>query len=66
MSGSGPIVADTGCAFTSPHFLATQAGMEVLERGGNAIDAMVSAAAMIAAVHGPKEANSFIWVTGPS
>ena len=51
MSGSGPIVADTGCAFTSPHFLATQAGMEVLERGGNAIDAMVSAAAMIAVAY---------------
>ena len=39
------------CAFTSPHFLATQAGMDVLQRGGSAIDAMIAAAAMIAVAY---------------
>ena len=39
------------CAFTSPHFLATQAGMDVLQRGGSAIDAMIAAAAMIAVTY---------------
>jgi gamma-glutamyltranspeptidase len=44
-------VGDKRCAFTSPHFLATEAGMRVLERGGNAVDAMISAAAMIAVAY---------------
>ena len=39
------------CAFTSPHFLATQAGMDVLQRGGSAIDAMIAAAAMISVTY---------------
>ena len=51
MSGSGPIVGNPKRAFTSPHFLASQTGMDVLERGGNAIDAMVAAAAMIAVAY---------------
>jgi gamma-glutamyltranspeptidase/glutathione hydrolase len=38
-------------AFTSPHFLATQAGMDVMQRGGNAVDAMIAAAAMIAVAY---------------
>ena len=51
MSGSGLIVGNPRIAFTSPHFLASQTGMDVLERGGNAIDAMVAAAAMIAVAY---------------
>lgn len=35
-------------SFTSPHFAATQAGIEILEKGGTAIEAMVAAAASIA------------------
>lgn len=35
-------------AFTAPHFKAAQAGQSVLDRGGNACEAMVAAAAMIA------------------
>lgn len=35
-------------AFTAPHYLAAELGLDVLKRGGNAVDAMVAAAAMIA------------------
>lgn len=35
-------------SFTSPHFAATNAGSEILEQGGTAIEAMVAAAASIA------------------
>lgn len=51
MSGREPTVADAPYAFTSPHFLATRAGINVLERGGSAVDAMVAAAAMIAVAY---------------
>ena len=44
-------MGDKQCAFTSPHFLATEAGMRVLEQGGNAVDAMIAAAAMIAVAY---------------
>lgn len=36
---------------TSPHHLASQAGLRVFEDGGNAIEAMVAAAATIAVVY---------------
>ena len=36
---------------TAPHHLAARAGLRVLEDGGNAIEAMVAAAAAIAAVY---------------
>lgn len=42
----------TQIAFTAPHFKATEAGMEILRRGGSAVDAMIAAAAAIA-VHYP-------------
>jgi len=42
----------TQIAFTAPHFKATGAGMEILRRGGSAVDAMIAAAAAIA-VHYP-------------
>jgi gamma-glutamyltranspeptidase/glutathione hydrolase len=35
-------------SFTSPHYAATNAGAEILEQGGTAIEAMVAAAASIA------------------
>lgn len=35
-------------SFTSPHFAATNAGTEILEQGGSAIEAMVAGAASIA------------------
>ena len=35
----------------APHHLAAQAGLSVLREGGNAIEAMVAAAAAIAAVY---------------
>lgn len=38
-------------AFTAPHYLATQTGIDVLRDGGNAIDAMIAAAATIAVVY---------------
>lgn len=37
--------------FTAPHFLATEAGIEILQDGGTAIEAMVAAAASIAVVY---------------
>ena len=36
---------------TAPHALAAQAGLSVLREGGNAIEAMVAAAATIAVVY---------------
>ncbi|MQX38027.1 gamma-glutamyltransferase, partial [Roseospira navarrensis] len=36
---------------TAPHHLAARAGLRVLEDGGNAIEAMVAAAATIAVVY---------------
>ena len=36
---------------TSPHHLASQAGLEVLRDGGNAIEAMIAAASTIAVVY---------------
>ncbi len=38
----------TDIGFTAPHTKASSAGMEVLEKGGSAVDAMIAAAAMIA------------------
>jgi gamma-glutamyltranspeptidase/glutathione hydrolase len=38
-------------AFTAPHHLASQAGLAVLREGGNAIEAMVAAAAVVAVVY---------------
>ncbi len=36
---------------TAPHHLAAEAGIDILRDGGNAIEAMVAAAAAIAAVY---------------
>ncbi|OIJ18082.1 gamma-glutamyltransferase [Anaerobacillus alkalidiazotrophicus] len=36
---------------TSPHYLATQAGMNILQNGGNAIEAAIAAAASISVVY---------------
>lgn len=38
-------------AFTAPHHLASQTGLAVLRDGGNAIEAMVAAAAVVAVVY---------------
>ena len=40
-----------GGMVTAPHHLASQAGLEVLCDGGNALEAMVAAAAAIAVVY---------------
>ncbi|MGI9378510.1 MAG: gamma-glutamyltransferase, partial [Methyloligellaceae bacterium] len=36
---------------TAPHHLASEAGLRVLREGGNAIEAMIAAAATIAVVY---------------
>lgn len=40
--------SNCSASFTSPHFAATNAGREILEQGGTAIEAMVAGAASIA------------------
>ena len=40
----------SGCV-TAPHRLAAKAGVDILEQGGDAIEAMVAAAASIAVVY---------------
>ncbi|GLS25710.1 gamma-glutamyltransferase family protein [Marinibactrum halimedae] len=44
-------------AFTAPHFKASEVALEILKEGGNAVDAMVAAAATIAVVY--PHMNSF-------
>jgi gamma-glutamyltranspeptidase/glutathione hydrolase len=39
-----------GCV-TAPHHLAAQSGLRVLQEGGNAIEAMIAAAATVAVVY---------------
>lgn len=41
----------TQAAITTPHWLASEAGAKVLARGGNAIEALVAAGAMLAVVY---------------
>jgi gamma-glutamyltranspeptidase/glutathione hydrolase len=41
----------TGGMLVAPHHLAAQAGRDVLRDGGNAVEAMVAAAAAIAVVY---------------
>ncbi|MDU0355062.1 gamma-glutamyltransferase [Paraglaciecola aquimarina] len=38
-------------AFTAPHYAATEAGIDILECGGSAVEAMVAAAAVISVVY---------------
>ena len=46
-----PVIRGCSHAISSGHFLASQAGFEVLENGGNAVDAGVAAAMVLAVVH---------------
>ena len=50
-----PVTAENGMAVTS-HFLATQSALKVLQDGGNAIDAAVTAAFTLAVVQ-PRSGN---------
>ncbi|MEQ9609502.1 MAG: gamma-glutamyltransferase, partial [Kiloniellaceae bacterium] len=44
-------VRSYGGMVTAPHHLAAEAGLEVLRDGGNAVEAMIAAAATIAVVY---------------
>lgn len=50
MYGSRTVMAPRGMV-TSPHYLATSAGLQVLENGGNAIEAAIAVASVIAVVY---------------
>ena len=41
----------TRCMVTSPHYLATQAGIDALRKGGTALDAAIAVAAVLAVVY---------------
>lgn len=61
--------ARTHCV-SSGHYLATQAAFQILEAGGNAIDAGVAAALVLAVVHSDQVnvagvAPMMIWLAGP-
>ena len=45
------MAAKQDIAFTAPHWAATEAGIEILEAGGSAVEAMVAAAAVISVVY---------------
>lgn len=44
-------VMSTGGMITSPHYLATQAGIKVLQDGGNAVDAAIAVGATLSVVY---------------
>lgn len=46
-----PVIAARRHAISTGHYLATQAGFQVLEAGGNAVDAGVAAALVLTVVH---------------
>ena len=46
-----PVIRGRKHAISSGHFLASQAGYEILQAGGNAVDAGVAAAMVLAVVH---------------
>ncbi|MGN8647200.1 gamma-glutamyltransferase [Gracilibacillus sp. HCP3S3_G5_1] len=51
MKAYRPTVMATKGAVTSPHYLASQAGMKILQKGGNAIHAAISIAATLGVVY---------------
>lgn len=50
MHGQRSVMAPTGMV-TSPHYLASVTGLKVLQKGGNAVEAAIAAASVIAVVY---------------
>src|SRR3954465_70754 len=46
-----PTIMAPNAMITTPHYLASQAGMKVLQEGGNAIEAAIAAASTIGVVY---------------
>ena len=64
-----PVIAGRSHAVSTGHYLATQAAFEILESGGNAIDAGVAAALVLGVVHSDQVniagvAPMMIWING--
>jgi gamma-glutamyltranspeptidase/glutathione hydrolase len=48
---TSPSASGRGGAITAPHHLATEAGLDILARGGNAIEATIAAGSVLAVVY---------------